>query len=227
MSTSYHDGLVDFADALYGNDEDPVDAVVSRDGVANGLLHAADQMAQVRINWVGLDTGVANGQNTYITTDVADPTADLWYYMGSFEGWPLTLHADGTPYKLRIRLAAAAAGGSGNCRIRVVIAPTYPYALANLEAPADSIWESNDTTSSTPAWLGGLSQGSEADLTLVTVTRSEARSWTQLVNVHNAVGGADPSAVTQVLVGAYIFGLTENSNVPRLHALHLSEYVGT
>lgn len=222
-------GLVDFATSLYGAADDPMDTVMMRDGVAHGLLHAADSMAQVRVNYHPIAAGVAVDSDSFETIETSPaPTTGQWYRVGGapFGPWPLTLRADGSGYKLRIRIGGALSSGTDTATFRVVIAPPRRLLTAEIEESEDHIFEAT-TASTTIAWLSGTAQGSSSP-TVLTITAARAARLTRVREVYDAVSSATPHTVRQSLVAAHVFAKTSNVNsIPRLHALHLSEYVGT
>ena len=227
MATSIHSGLKLVAGASYGGDDDPVGAVIWRDGIANGLLHCADSYAQVRVNVAFADASTfGSGAAEYISGPAA-PTAGQWFRVAApFGPWPLTLHADGTPYKLRVRIAAASTSGGSVQTLRVVIAPDA-FAALERDTEADSVYEVT-TSSTTPAWLGGTSQGSIASGTMLTVSAEQAAAWITNTEIFDAVSSATPRTVQQCLVSAHVFAKSASgSETTRFHALHIAEYVGT
>ena len=227
MSTSYHKGIVQFAPSLYGTDDDPMDAVILKSGVANGLLHCADSMAQVRVNYMApLSTAVANDTSTFGTVD-GTPVAGTWYPLEGFPmgPWPLTLRADGTPYRLRIRAGGSLSGGAGTGTFRFIIAPTYADALPGRFESEDHIFETT-TTSTSATWMTGTSQGDNSGATYIDVSRELASSWIRNVSIVDAASGASPGTVQQCLVSVWCFAKTTSAaSVPRVHALHLAEYI--
>lgn len=218
MSTSIHEGIVSLGASLYGTDDDPVDALIWRDGLANGLLHAADSYAQVRVN-------LAYPTGTYLSGKAA-PTAGQWHRIGgSFGKWPLTIHANGTPYELRVRVGVSASTGGTAQTIRVVIAPD-DEATTELGREADHVYELT-TSSGSAAWVAGTSQGSVGSATRMIVSPADAARWTRDVNAFDAVASATPRATRQSLVSAHVFFRSASGSVTtRLHNLYIAEYVG-
>lgn len=231
MSTSLHNGLVSFAGSLSGAAFDPADTVIMRDGAMNGLLHAADSFGQVRVNYCPIAAAFSVDDLDAYETIEASPVAGTWYAVGGapFGSWPLTMHAEGaTPYVLRVRLGVAASSTDAGTThtYRVVIAPDG-RGLEELPLSVDHVFEVEGAASTTVAWATGTSQGTEAHATLLTVTPEVASAWTRSVGVYDAVSAASPSAVDQVLVSAWVFAKTTDDGVlPRVHALHLTEYCG-
>ena len=234
MPTSIHSGLVPFPAAAYGAAADPVSAAVVRDGIANGLLHAADSHGQVRVNYMPIAAARANGQDAFATIP-APPTPGQWYQVGAgpFGPWPLTLRADGTPYRLRLRVGVAASmTGDVELEIRVVIAPadSRGTARALVDAPVDYVWGTTwkaDDTGTTPTWATGATRA-EGFPTMLVLDAATAAAWTVNTSTYDAVSSASPVQVQQVLVAAHVFAKTADAErLPRLHALHIAEYVGT
>lgn len=234
MSTSIHNGTVAFATALHGTDDDPVSSVITRDGVANGLLHAADSMGQIRVNVATPDTSsfsIAVLDEYYIIDET--PVANQWYrFRGSpFGSWPLTIHSDGTPYKLRVRIGVSCSSNSNTTQtIRVVIAPDH-LAASERDREVDHVYEvsfNSNVDGTTPAWKAGTSQGTANSATLIAVSAADARSWTTDVSVYDAVSSATPRSIQQCRVSAHVFVRTSSASVTtRLHNLYIQEYCGT
>lgn len=230
MSTSYFDGIVDFGTALYGAGTDPMDTVIMRDGVANGLLHAADSMGQVRVCYHPIAVASAKPVHDSYETIDGSPVAGQWYALGAqpFGAWPLTLRADGTPYKLRIRVGISASVNNQNTiTLRFVLAPLGRQ-YEERDRAADHVYQVSATASAVTSatWTAGTSQGSAASATLLTLDADTARSWIGFASTFDGVSGAAPVQVEQCLVALYAFGRTSGTSLPRLHGLHLSEYIG-
>lgn len=231
MSTSIQDGLVVFAGSLYGAAADPVGSRTMRDGIANNLLHCADSFAQVRVNYCPIGAAFDGNDLDSFETIEDDPVAGTWYAVGGgpFGGWPLTMHADGAvPYVLRVRLGVSASDTDAGVTLtwRVVIAPDGD-GLEELPNDADHVFEVSGAASTTVAWATGTSQGALTHATLLTVSPELATAWTRSVGVYDAVSSAEPSAVDQVLVNAWVYARTEDASfLPRVNALHITEYVG-
>lgn len=228
MGTSiYDDGIVAIAPSLYGTDDDYMGAQTHRDAFHN-LLHAADQYGQVRVNYHPWADAVDEGQDTFETID-ASPTAGQWYQVGGspFGHWPLTLRADGSGYRLRVRIGGEISAGPGTSTFRVIIRPLGPLTRSQILEDADHVFEAT-TSSTTPAYLSGTSQGDDASSTLLRVTARQASAWTFNQSAFDAVSSASPISVQQVLVAAHVYAKTSSgSSLPRLHALHIAEYVGS
>ena len=221
-------GIVDFAPSLYGAGDDPADAVILRDGVYHGTHHAADSFAQVRVNYQPVASGVAQDQDSYETHETASSTSD-WVQVGGspFGKWPLSLRADGSGYKLRVRIAGAMSATADTATFRVVLGPPRRLSEPEIEASLDSTFEAV-ATNTTIQYLSGSSQGDDNSGTVLTVTRDQARDWTRGESIYNAVSSPTGGhTVDQCLVSAHVYvRTTDVTNRARLHALHVAEYVG-
>lgn len=227
MSTSAYAGIVDFASSLYGSADDPVDAVMMADGVANGLHHLADSSAQVRCNYWPIDSSISNNVDNYLTIESPDE-ADRYYLVGGFPmgPWPLKIKPGGTPFRLRLRVAAAisSATGSPTSSFRLVIAPSLREAVVYQTLNDDNVYRFT-ATSTTPQIVTGTSGGTLNASTYVQVSAEQARSWTRTITVPNAVSGGDPRTIEQCTVGAWLWASTTAvGSLPRLHGLYLAEY---
>lgn len=200
----------------------PVSAARMRQVALNNALHAADEHAQVRVNWMAPAVGGGQG---YIATR-ASPTASVYYRIASFGPFPVSLREVGRTYYLRVRVAGISSAGH-SVAFRVVISPVHEargwdsYA----SAPGDHVYSAT-TSSTTPGWLTGASLGSEALDTMAVVDAVKAERWTRSTDTLADVSGAHVG-VSQCLVSANVLASTSNaSSVPRLYGLYIAEYVG-
>lgn len=219
MSTSPLEGFVRTAGTT---NYDAVSATVARQNALNNVLHAADEHAQVRVNWMSKAVGGGQG---YIDTRAA-PTASVWYKLASFGPFPLAVREVGRSYYLRVRVACASSS-IHQVNLRVVISPiTLSRGLASTAtSPGDYVYEVS--TSTTVAWVAGTSLGSEALSTMTVVDAAHASEWTQTVSTLTDVSGAG-TGVEQCLVYANVVGSTANTaSIPRLYGLYIAEYIGT
>jgi hypothetical protein len=221
-------GIVEFAAALYGTDDDPTDTVIMRDGVLHGLHHAADSMGQVRVNYMPIGNAVSEGQDEFETIETPANTLDYYLVGGSpFGEWPLTLRADGSAYKLRIRIAGSVGATPNNGTFRVVIGPSRALRDSEVEEALDSTFEAVFTTTTATWETSGASQGASSSATLLTISAGQVRDWVRDVGVYNAVSSASDNSVQQCLVAAHVYAKTNNvARLPQLNALHIQEFVG-
>ena len=208
-----------------------MDAVIMRDGVWHGLHHAADSMAQVRVNAMALDDDIVEGQLQFGTVDTP-PGANYWMLVGGspFGEWPLTVRATGAGYKLRIRIAGSVSATVATATFRVIIGPPSVTELGGLTDPVDSTFVATFTTT-TPTWNSGgamISQGSVGSQTLLTITADQVRAWIRDVGVWDAVSSpAGGHTVEQCLVSAHVYAKTSDvTKLPQLNALHITEFLG-
>jgi hypothetical protein len=219
MSTSVHQGRL-----LTGRTWDAqaaVDASFVRDVVQNSLCHFADEFAQVRVCFAGSYFS----QETPIEYDV-------WKPIASFGPFPLALRQSGDGYKLRIRVAGANGDdGTASGKLRVVICPAAEAdSLVNVDE--DFVFETQTlTTTLTPTWLTGTSQGTAALSTLVTIPGSVAAGWITTTSTVDDIAG-NAVGVEQCLVYANVYAysdVSDDTDTPgiELVGLYLAEYIGT
>ncbi len=226
MSTSVSERIVLTDEALYGDAGEYMDTVLMRRVVGNNLHHAADSMGQVRVNyWPAKAFGGNNSE--YLETDGIDETG-RWYLMGGcpMGPWPLTLQADGTPFRLVIRVAAAVSSGAGTSDFRFVIAPSYASAVAGLTEDSDRVFLCANVSATSAAYASGTSQGDNSSTTHLDVPADLAASWIRDVPTFDAVSGASPVTIQACMVSAWVFAKSTNtSSEPRLYGLHLHEHL--
>ena len=226
MSTSISERIVRTDEGLYGDAGEYVDTVLMRRVVANNLHHAADSMGQVRVNyWPAKPFG--GNLAGFAETDGIDE-AGRWYLMGGcpMGPWPLTLRADGTPYRLVIRMAAAVSSGAGTADLRVIIAPSYSSALEGLTEDSDRVYLAANVSATSSTLVTGVSQGDASSSTFLDVPRDLAVSWIQEWPTFDDVSGASPVSIQACMVSAWVFAKsTSTSAEPRLYGLHLHEYI--
>jgi len=131
---------------------------------------------------------------------------------------------------MRIRVNANNQFSSSNTRLRIVLSPKGRDAEL-LFAEEDFVWQSDDFTSASSAWLTGASRGSSAWSTQVALKNSDITSWISTVSSLNAIGGSTIVSADQVLVSLNVWYSTENATnqerlSPVLRALYGAEYVG-
>lgn len=201
----------------------PVDAGFTRDGLVHGLMTACDGIAQTRVNFVSM---AGQEANTSGTGQVPTGLGRRWrqFNASPFGPFPLTIGADGTPYKLRTRIAGYSDSG-GSVKIAIAISPTRPQ-VSSLELAIDSIM-SCTTTSTTDGWKNALSNET-SNAHLISVSAQQASEWRRPTSVPNAVSGSAFRSTEQVMVYAWAFGiyLTGEASQPVLTGLHIMEYFG-
>lgn len=211
------------ATASYAAATYPVGPVVARDVICNNLDHYADEMAQVRFQFVPTVTYAA--AKSFLTPRTSGVVVNTWYQVAASAPFPISLRADGTSYRLRMRLGGASSGGHA-VKFAAVLAPVGAAQAVVNESSSDASFETATTTSATAAWLTGASQGSGAYTTMVTLSAAEAALYSRMTDTPVDLSGAR-SAVAQCLVSIVVFGSTANTgSVPRLYGVHAEEFVG-
>lgn len=203
-----------------------IDACFARDHVLNNLAHAADEFAQVRVNFtrttesLATDPWRAFGAGGFLT--------DRWQVLGSIGPFPVPLRARGESYRYRVRIAGSSFGDSTTNVYRIVLAPPE-LAAEYLDAEEDFVFEAT-ASSMTPAWLTGTSKGPLASPTQMSIPARYTSAWMRVTNTRTTVGG-DPCSVAHPLVSATVFGKTTYDDpdgdwVLAVEGLYIAEWIG-
>jgi hypothetical protein len=197
----------------------PISAVYARRVLLNNLCHYADVFGQVRAAW-NASPRVGKGYLDSITPAAVDTPYYIWATT-----FPIYLRADGSPYRLRIRIAGASSDNTNAVRFRAVLAYAPVLGRRAVDA-ADHVFLTATTTSSTAAWLTGATQGSAADTTIITLAGTAAAEAITITSTPADIGGAG-RAVSQCIVTLAVYGQTANvAATPRLHGVYAAEWVG-
>lgn len=214
MSTSIHGGRILLpTDVTAGDGDDPVGVARVRDGVANGLLHFADEAGQVWVSLMGAVLPSAVHPGEYV--DYLEPraagsgleyAADVFFPVALFDIAELRVGlrsaAGGDSYKLRVRVAGATGNAAAAADFLVAPVRDLTQLLARTDTPAtDADYLTATTSSTTAAWLTGASQGELAHATLL---------YPSVLDTHLAVWART----------------TDETHVPRLYGLAAALYVG-
>ena len=220
--TSIHEARIRMATAVYAASTQPVGPVVARDVICNNLDHYADSIGQSRWKFAPGKAGYAS--KSYLTPRTTSVTVDTWYQAAASQAFPLPLRADGSSYKIRVRLGGASSGGHA-VKFAIVLAPVDGAAAIATAANSDSVFITATTTSATAAWLTGTSQGGSAYTTMIGLTAAEAAEYSRTVDTPIDLAGVG-SAVAQCLVNIVVFASTANTgSVPRLYGGSADEWV--
>jgi hypothetical protein len=198
----------------------PISAVYARRVLLNNLCHYADVFGQVRIAW-SASPRVGKGYLQPTTPT----TVNVPYYIAASAPFPIAVRRNGQSYKLRVRIAGVSSDNTNAVRFRAVLAPVSSAGSLALNSE-DYVFLTATTTSSTPGWLTGASQGSEAFTTMVALSAEQCASMQQTTGTLSDIAGT-PVGVSQVLVSLQVYGQTANvAAVPRLHGVYAAEWVG-
>lgn len=217
MSTSIYKGLIHKP-----AESNSIGPSFTRDYVLNNLLHSADEISQPRIAMNVADSGY-----------LEEPTCILYpltfrkmFSAGTFR---LPLRQNGAGYKLRVRLAGATSTSTEIVYFRIVVGPPALLAtLANETDGTDARWTAA-TTSTSPAWLNGTTDGPAANSTILSISAAQISDWSLYAGKMDTTILADgtPVSVPGCEVEIAIFGRTNtNTRTPRLYASYAAEYVG-
>lgn len=218
MTTSPYGYRVRFGSQFGTAGASPVSAVYARRVLFNNLCHYADVFGQVRAAWTN---GVGKTPLQSTTPTVVNTPFFIWS-----TSFPIALRADGSSYRLRVRLAGASSDNTNAVRFRAVIGA--PLVVSRLVATAtDSNFLTATTTSSTRAWLTGASAGTAAYTTMITMSAEEVADAVVSVSTPVDIAGAGRS-VAQALVTLAVYGQTANvAATPILGGVYAAEWVGS
>lgn len=216
MSTSIFEGRVRF-DASRSEGTFPLSTTLVRDRVLNNALHFADENARALVNWMAPDATLI-GANTYRTPEAVATSYRLVECYGPL---PITLHADGSPYRIRAHVFGASSGGHG-VTFAIVLSPvvlTDGGEATDLASISDRAVEYAATSSASPSWLA-------AGVGAVTFDPPASVVGSDFRDTLTDTSG-DPTAVEIPVVYAAVFAKTANvASTPLLYGVHISEYVG-
>lgn len=239
MGTSYSYGEIRYDDADIGADTF-VDTSFMRD-VTDTALHKADEAAQVRLHWMAPPAALWSGTNTAHSAIYGDlagggmrlgtGTDGQWYLFPVRAYYNPKLRADGSGYKLRIRLAGCASD-TGTVDFGVMVVPGRARHFAGWYGgdPGDGLGypvadhRFTAVTATSPAWLTPTSGRDYVNIPVELVEAAYAVEpvWTTQLDV----GGAATSVVTPTLsIVPYAQTRTEGV-VPHLYGVHAAEFVG-
>lgn len=220
MATSIHEGRLLTGRTFFGNVA--VDSGYVRDVILNNLCHYADEFAQTRVAFGATSTSF-DDQVTYYESEDVD-VGGGWVRVGpAFGPWSIPLRSDGSPYRLRVRVAAVLAG-SATITARVVVGS--PARLDDIVSfDTDYVYETAALSTSV-AWATGSSQGSQAYDAMVEIPPAVASSWVTNVTTLDTIGG-DEYGSQQCQVAARVYAKsTATKTTVRLYGLYIAEYVG-
>lgn len=206
--TSPHGGIVLHATTTLVEHEG-VETQIVRDVIANNLLHSADQIGQVRVNW----TSEAGAYYTAGSAPI-DTNAE-WVRVCVLGYFPLTIRHDNLSYYVRVRVGVASSDASTiNARL-VMQAWNYQQEDANngavFASPLNNVTDIQ-FASATAGWENGgviflSSRQVDAATTRMSVandTISVASYSTNVVKVYATLWAA-PADVPQIRVhGCYM-----------------------
>lgn len=215
--TSPFGGRRDF-DVLNVAEGATVDPYISRDYVANNLLHAADQVcARVLISDMASDDAlIVDNVPQYSTADVSSVA---WLPVEAFGPFPIsTRFVDGIPVAYRLRCALYAASASGGSSVTFAVqalpdpslVPTWILDTDSVVGPYNVVTFAA-TTSATPAWLA-------PDDDVMEVTAASLGSFTAVVD---DVPSGTPT--TMECPAVWLRVIAYGDAAPRLYGIHVAE----
>ena len=218
MSTSEFGGFVRTDPTLVCQADEPLDAYSVRVLLSN-LMHLSDEYSQVRVAWSGSTIAKA-----YINSPQENVLAPS--FAGSWT-FPVTCKSNLDSYRFRILLAGAATSGSPATFYAAITAPSAVSTLHRISTiVSDTIYKTSSTSSSTPAWLTGSSQGPEAWSDMITLPG--AGLSTLPYEIPSSLGSSDTVTINIPTVTLSIFTQTSDITKPaKLYGVYCAEVLGT
>jgi hypothetical protein len=199
---------------VFAADPQPVGAEVAASIVSNNLDHYCDSYGQVRLNFSG----------DALTPKKSGVVVDTWYQITASEAFPVPLRADGSAYKLRVRIGGRSTAGHA-VRFAFVLAPVLEAPRVLNTNATDSVFTTGSVTSTSVAWLTGASVAT-SHATLMQLTADEIARYTVRTSTPIDLGGARVE-LSQCLVNVVVYGRTANTgSEPELRAAFAAEWVG-
>lgn len=232
MSTSPHEGIVLYDTAEFDADA-PIDTALVRDALVGSALHKADEAAQQRASYAGVN-GSLDGQD-FIAPVTASGTLDVatgatngarWYGFGVTSILAPKVTPDGAGYYFRARVGGRSSDG-GRVDFLVSVSPrmTTRLQISYGAAPAFQTKLFTNITSTSVAWLTP-DDGShliEVPRALIDGALALEPAWITKTDI----GGANIT-MPLPLLEVRPFGQTWNGGtVPELHGWSVAGYIGS
>ena len=213
----------------------PLSAFDTRNVVLNNLCHYADSYGQTLVNWSATAAALTGGYGYLYPGSPADLTGYLPSLIGMWKV-PLRIRADGSSYKVRIRIGGASDTAGESVRFFAALAlPGYGIGrvlydgtvLAGMPAlHGDAIFGTVATTSTTPAWLTGVSQGNNGWSTMIQLPADLVSSHLRMHGTFDETSAPESVLYTDTIL--VVFSLATHDGIGgRLYAVHACEWVGT
>lgn len=197
----------------------PVEPMVVRDGVANNLLHLADQAhSKVWVNDMPANSTIVTG-NAPVTADLPSGSADFWTVQvyGPFDLSVIAYKGERIPYRVRVYLNAtdlACTWAAKLCLPDDTASMESSVSLVSV-APNDfMLWPT--LASATPAWLTP-----QSDDGMITPSRGLIDRARLAIRTLDGIGGEEAYVyTTAVCIKVMVTGTPGT-----LYGAHISEYL--
>lgn len=223
----------------------PLSVFDVRNVTLNNLCHYADGFGQVVVAWSGTKSTLTHGYGFLFSAGepVGTLVAGVPYTLGHWS-CPLRIRANGSSYKLRVRVAGASGTpGESVCFFATIGMPGvwamntiydgtgYEYGpitpgtrTATITEHGDAVHETASTTSGTPAWLTGVSRGTNAWDDLIGLPADLASAYQRTHATTNEVGDAE--VVTYIDASLIVFCVAQTAGVTgQLHGVYACEWI--
>lgn len=196
--------------AAQAAENDPCDAAIARDCIVSNSAHLADEAAQVRVAWIARD-------NEYISTGTHDVAYDYTHVI-SYGPFPLSIRADRSSYRMRIRLRGHYSGSSGNAFIVLSGGADVMLAMQVTSTNAASF----SVSSTTDGWItpdGGSN--------VIYMPESYVADATGVISTLDAVGGTPyQAAICPAYIHVYASTGIATDQI-RITGIEAAEFIGT
>lgn len=195
----------------------PVEPMVVRDGVANNLLHLADQAhSKVWVNDMPANSTIVTG-NAPVTADVPSAGTGEWWTVqvyGPFDLSVLTYKGERIPYRVRTLINATAANWTWAAKLCLPDETSAPDAGILAFTPPDDCM--TFTSAAGPAWLTPASGG------LITPSRGLIDRARLAIRTLDGIGGEEAYVYTTAVC---VKILAKGSSTDTLYGAHIAEYL--
>jgi hypothetical protein len=197
----------------------PVEPMVSRDGLANNLLHLADQAhSKVWVNDMPSNSGLILGTNAGITANVPSAGTGEWWTVqvyGPFDLSVIAYKGERILYRVRVNINATAVNWTWLAKLCLPDETSAPDAGLFAYMPPD------DTmlfvSAAGPAWLAPAPTGG-----LITPSRGLIDRARLAIRTLDGIGGEEAYVYTTAVC---VKILAKGTSTDTLYGAHISEYL--
>ena len=197
----------------------PVEPMNVRDGLANNLLHLADQAhSKVWVNDMPANSTIVTG-NAGVTADVPSAGTGEWWTVqvyGPFDLSVIAYKGERIPYRVRMNINATAVNWTWAAKL------CLPDETSAPDAGILAYWPPDDfmtfTSAAGPAWLAPSITGG-----LITPSRGLIDRARLAIRTLDGIGGEEAYVYTTA-VSVKI--MAKGSSTDTLYGAHISEYLG-
>lgn len=196
----------------------PVDPMVVRDGLANNLLHLADQAhSKVWVNDMPANSAIVAG-NAGVTADVPGAGTGEWWTVqvyGPFDLSVINYKGERIPYRVRTLINATAVNWTWAAKLCLPDETSAPDAGILAFTPPDDCMIY--TSAAGPAWLSPTTSGG-----LITPSRGLIDRARLAIRTLDGIGGEEAYVYT---TSVCVKIMAKGSSTDTLYGAHIAEYL--